>query len=106
MVYARKLLQYYWRIRRGNTKCIIAVSVVRRLRRIAGFSSLVISMNSSPADMSLTPVSTRKNHSLEKWRYYGGSLDRFDQNKWRQRGLYEDLSNATKCGSPQVSVIG
>ena len=53
--------------------------------------------------MSLKHGSSRKNRSLENWNDYGGSLDRFDRNNWRQRGLYEDLSNATKCGTSQVS---
>lgn len=53
--------------------------------------------------MSLKLDHSRKKNSLENWRDYGGSLDRFDSNNWRRRGLYEDLSNATKCGISQVS---
>ena len=55
--------------------------------------------------MALKNDSWRKNQSLENWRAYGGSLDRFDRNNWRERGLYEDLSKATKCGTSQVSVL-
>lgn len=53
--------------------------------------------------MSLNVDQSRTKNSLENWRDYGGSLDRFDRNNWRRRGLYEDLSNATKCGISQVS---
>lgn len=55
--------------------------------------------------MSLNRGSSRKSHSLENWRDFGGSLPLFDQNNWRQRGLYEDLSNATKCGISQVGLV-
>lgn len=55
--------------------------------------------------MSLKLEHSRKKNKLENWRDYGGSLDRFDRNDWRKRGLYEDLSNATKCGISQVSCV-
>ena len=55
--------------------------------------------------MSLKLEHSRKKNELENWREYGGSLDRFDRNDWRKRGLYEDLSNATKCGISQVSCV-
>ena len=55
--------------------------------------------------MSLKLEHSRKKNRLENWRDYGGSLDRFDRNDWRKRGLYEDLSNATKCGISQVSCV-
>lgn len=55
--------------------------------------------------MSLNRGSSRKRHSLENWRDFGGSFPLFDQNNWRQRGLYEDLSNTTKCGISQVGLV-
>ena len=55
--------------------------------------------------MSLNRGPSRKSHSLENRRDFGGSLPLFDQNNWRQRGLYEDLSNATKCGISQVGLV-
>ena len=55
--------------------------------------------------MSQKHGSSRKNRSLENWQDFGGSLDRFDRNNWRRRGLYEDLSNAIKCGISQVSLV-
>ena len=53
--------------------------------------------------MALKNESFRK-HNLETWGYYGGSLDRFDRSNLRERGLYEDLSNSTKCQTSQVCV--
>lgn len=55
--------------------------------------------------MSLKFERSRKKTSMENWRDYGGSLDRFDRNNWRRRGLYEDLSNAIVCGISQVCWI-
>lgn len=110
VVFARKLLQHHWRITGDNTNWIIIVLshwCYEKTREVLLAVHLCSSAgaNSWAWDMSLKHDSSRKKHDLENWRDYGGSLDRFDRNNWRRRGLYEDLSNATKCGTSQVSEV-
>lgn len=92
----RKLLEDYWLAVRNNMN-LITLGIEKDLDCSSVFNS-----SGWKLGMSLELEHSRKKNSLENWRDYGGSLDRFDRNNWRRRGLYEDLSNATKCGISQV----